>query len=42
VFRNEKNDVDYNIGLYLNNNKVKLIDTADVTNSDGWEIKQMA
>ena len=42
VFRNEKNDVDYNIGLYLNNNRVRVIDTDDVTNSDGWEIKEMS
>lgn len=41
VFRNEKNDYAYNIGLYLANNRVKVIDTSDPTNTDGWSIKDM-
>lgn len=36
VFRNEKNDTAYNIGLYLANNRVKVIDTEDPTNTDQW------
>jgi len=38
VFRNQKNETDSNIGAYLDNNRVNVIDTDDVTNSDGWSV----
>ena len=42
VFRNEKDDWDYNIGIYFEDNRVKVIDTDDITVSTKWEIKNMS
>lgn len=38
VFRNEKNDHIYNLGAYLDNGRIKLIDSEDTTNPDSWEM----
>ncbi len=38
VFRNEKDDHLYNLGAYLDNGRIKLIDSSDTTNPDTWEM----
>lgn len=38
VFRNEKDDHLYNLGAYLDNGRIKLIDTEDTNNPDSWEM----
>ncbi len=38
VFRNEKDDNLYNLGAYLDNGRIKLIDSSDPTNPDAWEM----
>lgn len=36
VFRNEKNEEDFNLGVYLENGKIELIDSTDVSNANNW------
>lgn len=38
VFRNEKSDHEYNLGAYLDNGRIKLIDSSDTTNPELWEM----
>ena len=39
VFRNEKADHEYNLGAYLDNGRIKLIDSEDTTDPELWEMK---
>ena len=42
VFRNDKGDKgNANIGLQLNSNKVKLIDTIDNYSTEFWQVEKM-
>jgi hypothetical protein len=39
VFRNEKSEHNYNLGAYLDNGKINLIDSEDTTDPTKWEMK---
>lgn len=39
VFRNEKADHEYNLGAYLDNGRIKLIDSEDTTDPNLWDMK---
>jgi hypothetical protein len=38
VFRNEKNDTDYNLGAYLETGRIQLIDSVDTSITEKWEM----
>lgn len=39
VFRNEKDEHDYNLGVYLENGKIELIDSPDASVATNWSKK---
>ena len=41
MFRNEKDNWDYNIAIYFDNNRMSIIDTKDVTNTGAWFLVEM-
>lgn len=38
VFRNEKNETEYNLGVYLDNGRIEVIDSTDTSNTSSWVI----
>lgn len=42
VFRNEKDASAFNLGVYLENGKIELIDSSDTSTAEHWEKKRNA
>jgi len=40
VFRNEKDDDDFNVGAYLEKGKVMLIDSEDTSDTSKWDLEE--
>jgi hypothetical protein len=41
VFRNEKDTNNYNLGAFLTNGKLKIIDSEDTTDSSLWKATEL-
>jgi len=39
VFRNEKNDTDFNLGAYLETGRIRILDSENTADTSKWEIK---
>jgi hypothetical protein len=37
VFRNEKQDFEYNLGIYMENGRIEIIDSPDSSDTANWD-----